>query len=357
VSLPAFEGIEVLGVGTDLQLPPAAFRLVLDAELPAGLEVFVLEHGAVSFRSADRLGLVFRTGSLWSRRHVNRRLEGLSGRVVVLLDDGEEPEASWDTPWVLEDPSRRGVWSSESWRLEPHPLTLQPSRDWAWSWHEGSAGPIELKVSLNKSADELAAWVKTSWPMPYALPEPLRYRALNYDGIERQHELRLFDGGLVLVRDFHTPPAERVAFDGGLLRALAEGALGPLTWDLMDGDFGHYLATGDDGESLARLIDPAADEASQEAQWRGRFERQDFDGSAATTQAELLTALSVFLGAGAPIEEPAFDSWLSSRPLASLPRCVRVTLSRSFEAQHRYQWLFDRVRAAQPRIQWAVTTR
>lgn len=351
-------------MGTDLQLPPAAFRFVqlADADLSEDLVALALEHGAVSFTRLPRfeddepaVGLMLRTGAPWSVRAFNHRNEGLPGRVVVLLDDGEGAEASWDTPWVLEDPSRRGTWKSEHWRLEPHPLVAAPSRDWAWSWRGSSQGPIELVVRLRKSAEAIAGWAKTLWPAPYALLEAHRYRALAYDGGEHQHELRFFDGGLRLLRDFHDPAPERIAFDGALLRTLAAGALGPLTWDVIDGDMGHYLATGDDGPSLAHYLDPIADEQTQASRWAQTFARREVDATSASSAAEVMELLARALGA--ELGDLDFDAWFAAQSLESLPRNLRVTFSRAFEAEHHYQWFFDRVLRLQPRIKWSATTR
>ena len=190
-----------------------------------------------------------------------------------------------------------------------------------------------------------------SWPDAY----PEFGILLRVEGAWNILELRLFDGVLQLLRDFHEPPAELVDFDASLLLALANGALGELTWDVIESDYGTYIATGHDGASLAEYLDPAVAREPQEARWREDFTWQYFDASGATSPAELVGLLSSFLGAPAPVADADFDHWLAARPLQTLPRMLEVTVGAALDARYGYQWFFDRVLASQQRVQWSVS--
>ncbi|MFY0535276.1 hypothetical protein [Nannocystis pusilla] len=239
--------------------------------------------------------------------------------------------------------------------MDPHPILAdRPLRDWAWIWGRSTIGPVMLTLRFARGRDELAAFLAGLAPMPYVRVADDRYRVPAGEPTPRLREIRLFAGGLTLLRDYHHPPDELVAFDTGLLAALAGGALGELTWDVIDGDWAAYLATGDTAESLGEYLDPAADADRQAARWREVFAVRRVDAGAATTPAEVVGLLSSFLGASAPMADAEFDAWLAARPREAVPRRIEVTVSAALDAGHGVQWLFDRVLAAQPRVSWSV---
>lgn len=368
------EGVRVLAVGAELRLTGGVYRVVCVepfdelGEARAPLERLALAHGAVAFELLPAhpdddpvAGALLRVRGAWVVVEMGGAVVGLataSGesdtgwRLVTLLADGmvgEEPTSEVGEVRGRDD----GGWEGEGLRVRPHPLLIdRPLRDWAWSWGRSTIGPGMLTVRFAWSRDEIAAFLVGCAPMPYVYVEDGRYKVPVRGPTAVFQELRIFDGGLVLMRDYHAPPDELVAFDGGLLVALEE-RVGALVWDVVEGDWGAYLATGHTGASLVEYLDPAVDADGLVAGWREVFAVRRVDASAAVTPAEVIGVVAKFLG-GPEVADGEFDAWLAARPVAGLPRRVEVTLAAAFEARHGTQWFFDRVFAAQPRLSWSI---
>lgn len=370
------EGARVLAVGVELRLPEGVYRVVRPepfdelGEARARLEELAVAHGGVVFELLPddpgddlRPGALLRVRGAWVVAElggveigVATSAAGEAGawRLITLLADGMEDEGEV-VGGVGEVRGREdGSWAGEQLRVRRHPLFGEQVRDWVWSWGGSTYGPVMLILRLGRSRGEIAEFLARWAPMPYVHVEEGRYGVPVRGPTSTLREIRIWDGGITLVRDFHAPPDEVVEFDGGLLGALAGGALGELVWDVIEGDWGAYLATGHTAGSLGEYLDLAVDAEGLVARYREVFAVRTVDASTATTPGEVVGAVARFLGAAVAVEEEAFDAWLAGLAIEGLPRRVEVTLAAGFEAQHGYQWFFDRVHAAQPRISWSI---
>ncbi len=342
---PTIEGAEILAVGDDLKVPAGDYRVLPPgdaSDLGDGRAVFeelAAAHGAVVFQlvvswaDEPQPGVLLRVELAWA---VLEQATGSIGvptiaaldgtaRYIALLADGMEGDGDLvvRVGFVLEEREHRGTWSSEHWRLHDHrALRYAPQRDWPWRWGESTIGPIELIVRLARTADEVATWLATLAPMPYVLRDPGRYSSPRDDD---RLEIRISDGRLALLRSYHAPRDQFVAFDGGLVRALADGALGELSWDLLDGDWGAILATGEDRASLATYLDPEVDPAALEAHYRAALVAHHCDALAATTREEVHAILArvspradhAVVGAHAVTQQPLASGLLTHRLASS----------------------------------------
>lgn len=246
-----------------------------------------------------------------------------------------------------EDADRPGVWASDHWQIRPHPLGHQPRcRDWAWSWGRQTWGPVDITVWIAQTAAELAAWLATLAPMPYALREPGVYVATRPALLR---ELRISDGSIELLRDYQDPPDAYVAFEANLLLALA--ARDELLWDVSESDYGSVTATGNDGASLREYLDPTSDSEAQKARWAQLLTPRECDAHLATTRAELLSTVARCLGATAPIDD--FRAWLAAQPLGTLPHAILLIAPKAFESD--YQWFFELVHWKH--VKWSIAFR
>ena len=363
----ASDRIQVDATGTDLRLPDDGYRLVASTDLDLepdevrALEALATQHGAVLFRARDHADddwqthALFRPAAAWSVLETEGHTLGAGGRFLVLVpapaDDAHPRTARAGLLIGHGEPAMR-IWESDRWQLRPHPLIApEPRRDWPWSWPSGY-GPITIDINVT-CATELDGFLESCAPIPYQQIAPRHYRTTHPDLFA---DLRVLEDGLELARGYQTIPPDVVAFDAGLLVALARGALGPITWDVIDEDDHHHLATGHDGASLLDYLDPAADPEGQREHWKRQFVRRVFDGRSAQTPGQLVEALSVFLGARVPVPDHRFDPWLASLPIESLPRRLEITIGKPLSDRFGEMWLLARLGRAQPRLAWSTRT-
>lgn len=141
-----------------------------------------------------------------------------------------------------------------------------------------------------------------------------------------------------------------------LLRKLAAGALGPITWDLLDHDYFCYAAFGEDGASLLTYLSPGgvADRQALKASWSRQKTTGKYDATAATTMDELTVILSRGLGSPEPLTGADFDAWLAAQSSQSLPKHVTIHVSHAFPDDDS-QALADRLLQAQRRTIWGYS--
>lgn len=171
-------------------------------------------------------------------------------RAWVLALQADSGELRQGCPLLPKGPARfrwgEAGWPEVCWgesRLGSacHPL----ARDWAWAWVP-TCGPVILRLYLQVSLAELGDWVENQCPGLW-----LRQGASG-DLISRLSQdcrMCLAPGYLRLSRGRPAPP-EQVDEDYFLLLALANGALGELQFDLFDGDYFRYVASGDGTQSF-----------------------------------------------------------------------------------------------------------
>jgi hypothetical protein len=360
---------QLVGVGTDLRLPDADYRIVAATELDLAFddrrafEQLADAHGAALFRMRDhvedpwRSCLMFRPAAAWSVLELAGHTFGVAGDYLALmpLDPDLDPPDARHAPasFVIAHDDPR-VWESDHWKLRPHPLVRrEPLRDWTWAWAQATFGPISLRIAVEQS-HELDGFLETCSPMPYLRVGPGHLRLAPSSSLAHLH---LVDGRLELTRGHHDPSPAAIAFDAGLLVALATGALGTIGWNLVDEDSPQLLAAGDDGPSLLAYLDPTTDEDSQRQSWKRQLVTRRHDASAAVTPGQLVETLSLFLGARAPISDHLFDAWLAALPPDSLPPHIEIQLSRTFFERFGVEWLLRRLSRTQPRLRWTTDIR
>ncbi|MEJ7602444.1 MAG: hypothetical protein WKG01_31420 [Kofleriaceae bacterium] len=357
--------IQLDATGTDLRLPDANYGLIASAALDidddarVALEALAERHGAVLFRArghADddwQTHALFRTAAAWSVLEINGNTLGAGGNFLALVPDAsDEAHSRTARAGMLIGHGEREmrIWESDGWQLRPHPLLAhEPVRDWPWSWPSGY-GPITIDLNVARAA-ELDQFLEACAPIPYQQIAPRHYRTAHRALFA---DLRVLDGGYELARGYQAIPPDLVAFDAGFLVALARGALGPITWDVIDEDYHHHFATGHDGDSLLAYLDPATDAEAQKAQWQRQFVSRVCDARSALTPGQLVEALSVFLGARVPVPDHLFDPWLASLPIESLPRRIEIVMGEPLYDRLGVAWLFTRLGRAQPRLSWST---
>jgi hypothetical protein len=257
----------------------------------------------------------------------------------LLLDAWERaPEVLVESP----RPDGEG-WRDAAWRLEAHPWCKLGTRDWAWAWNRGSYGPVSLELWLDADAAALMAHLDAMGALPYRPSGPGELRSFSDD--VRDERLLIADGHLTFLRSYHEPPEHIAAFDAGLLDALAGGLMGPLAWDVIDGDYGNYLATGEDGRALAEYLDPAVPAEPLVRAWAEVFRPRVVDAVAATTLEEVFGAVAraFALGDASSVDELA--RLLASAPGAALPRAIELHVARTLCANDGTTWLLALARA------------
>ncbi|NOU29649.1 MAG: hypothetical protein HOO96_17225 [Polyangiaceae bacterium] len=162
---------------------------------------------------------------------------------------------------------------------------------------------------------------------------------------------------LLFLRSYEEPSAAVAAIDLGILGRLAAGECGPFTWDLIDGESGSHLATGDDPASLAEYLDPRVDTAELRSRWADCFALRTVHAEGATSEADVWLALSHELGLFVASTRETFVQALRDAPLSSLPR--RLTVVVPFDLPDRdasrHEWFHETIRKGQPRLSWTLT--
>lgn len=245
-------------------------------QLPSLRQKALGERAVLAFPEGAEPLLVLRLPRSWAaldgHRFLAERVE--PSRVWVLamqVGQGGLPEGPARLEWREGWPEVR--WGESRLGSACHPL----ARDWAWAWSP-TYGPVILRVYLRASAAEITAWVESRCPGVWS------------GGISRWSKdcrLRAVDGCLTLSRGYHQAPLEQVDADYFLLMDLARGSLGELEFDLFDGDYHRFVASGYSCESFGHYLHARARRGKSHA-WN-RFRppatieavATDLDGTAA----------------------------------------------------------------------------
>jgi hypothetical protein len=288
------------------------------------------------------------------------RATGSSGAYSVALI-ADEQQCCDAAVWEKAPTVRLGTlaslpsgWQCGGSRLVAHSLGRTDLRDWRWAWGGSSWGPIWLELQTEKSDPWLAAWLRSLVPLPYRVGEsPPRAGAPNraLEGIFVRQSSLLF------LRSYEEPNAAVAAIDLGILGRLAAGECGAFTWDLIDGESGSYLATGDDPGSLAEYLDPRVDTAELRSRWAACFALRTVHADGATAEADVWMAVSNELGLFEASTREAFAQALCDAPLSSLPRRLTVIVPFDLPDQDAdgHAWFHGTIRKGQPRLAWTLT--
>ncbi len=288
------------------------------------------------------------------------RASGSNGvySVALVADDEQCCDAgSWGKAPTIRLGTIAGLpsgWQCGGSRLVAHPLGRTDLRDWRWAWGGSSWGPIWLELQTEKSDAWLAAWLRSLVPLPYPVGGPPPSAAAPMGALEG---IFVRQGALLFLRSYEDPNAAVAAVDLGILRRLAAGECGVLTWDLVDGESGSYLATGDDPASLAEYLDPDVDAAELRSRWAECFTLRTVHAEGATSETDVWRALSQELGFTEASTREAFARALRDAPWSSLPRrlTVIVPFGHLDQAADRHDWFHGTLRKARPRLAWSLT--
>ena len=218
--------------------------------------------------------------------------------------------------------------------LRPHlSCTYQP-RDWAWAWTP-TYGPVILNIYLERTLAESEEWLASLAPHGY---EPFERPGHYHWGDSR---LTLRDGRVRFSRGYLTPPAAVQWVDAGLLCSLLSHEL---TWDLMDGDYLVWTATGHTAASFANYL-----RAGGSAD-RGEWEWPVVDAGAASDDTAIARALQEFFGVPPGAAAPEY---FRNTPVPELPRKVTIKLPRAMHATHEDSILLRELVNANERILWS----
>jgi hypothetical protein len=122
-----------------------------------------------------------------------------------------------------------------------HLKPMRPFRPWSWKWTP-TCGCAQFTVYVDRTVEEIQAWLRAN---PHLEPSD-----------ERNVSAR--KGALSFVTEqYRGLTREQAGYDQALLACLSEGALGELSFDLVDTDYGSLCATGHSCAELAAYLDPA----------------------------------------------------------------------------------------------------
>jgi hypothetical protein len=342
--LPA-TAIELLGRGRDLRIPDDDYGFSPLSEVVAYTAItpfldgsddgFVFEH-VTRFANGDvdRDTIVaLRIAGPWAILERDGARIGIAasehaGRWYIALARIDDPPVR--TTFAL----RSGdVWHGDGWALQPHPFVCAAGRKWQWA--NGSWGPHSMTVVVDGELGELGELAASLEPMPYAAT------------IERALQLA-WTADRVTIRRGDSESEAIEAFDRGVLLALARGVAGRVRWWIaIEHDWETPYAMGDDGDSLVDYL--LGDQTAVAAAMAQLLAQHPIDARLAGGDA-IARAIADGLGATTAVDDAGFDAWLAARPLAALPRHVRVALPIAvYTAWH------ERLTKAQPFVVWRVT--
>lgn len=113
-------------------------------------------------------------------------------------------------------------------------------RHWSWRW-KPTCGAGFLTVYLDRTANQIHEWLRVH---PYLDPDENR-------------KLIVRDGALVFCTSrYRGLSREQAAYDHSILEPLAQGALGELSFDVVDSDYGTLCATEHSCAEFAAYLTP-----------------------------------------------------------------------------------------------------
>lgn len=241
----------------------------------------------------------------------------------------------------------RGWDLGDGWRLDPHLRCDYRPRDWAWAWSR-TYGPAILSVYCRRSVAELTAWLGGLAPIGYAPESEGRYRLPA--GLGRDGLLGLWPGGLSFSRSYQTPADAQVEIDAGMLGRVVAGDLGDVSWDLMDGDYVCWQATGEGLGSLREYLEMGKNEEELRERYRRLLRHEEVAADDAAGAEEVATMVLRHFGVRGEGEAGLVD-WVRRAPVEELPRSVTVVMSKDRMSEDRAGFLKD-VPGANRRILW-----
>lgn len=219
-------------------------------------------------------------------------------------------------------------------------------RDWAWAWTP-TYGPAILNVIVDATDEAIDAWFATHASRFYAYTRTDEHWGRRFDSkIWEGALLRLYPRRVSFIRGYHEPPPRQLAADRSLLDGLIAGALPVEGFDVIDGDYISFCATGYSAEELAGYL--SADKKlkyDSDHPWKRGLIRLEVDASSATDEAGVEAQLAAKLGGESAAEH------LKHTPIANLPRAIEVR----HNGEVRVDALAARLLPLQPRIQWRWT--
>ncbi len=243
-------------------------------------------------------------------------------------------------------------------------------RDWAWAWPR-TYGPVYFNLYVNKTADELNNWLARvsfyryqlaqgvlvqgekggSFADGYQQSQPYAYQLC--EQIPGWGRLYFSNGQIAFIRSYQSPSIVQQALDASLLAAILAGELGELGWDVLDGDYVCFQATGDGLDSLRYYLDPYCDEDRLRAGWSARLSRHQVDASMAENWDQVAEAVGRhFHIPGQQFAAASnLEAWLRSTPITELPREAQVAVRQLvYEAA---QEAIRRLQLTNNRILWS----
>ena len=220
--------------------------------------------------------------------------------------------------------------------LRPHLSCDYRPRDWAWAWTP-TYGPVMLNIYLDRTIAEWEHWLKSLAPHGYARDTengPYKWG---------DSWLSLRPGSVQFMRGYHTPSAAVQWVDAGLLGSL----LGhELAWDLIDGDYRSWKATGHTAASLANYL--RADGSDD----RGDLRQHTVEAGTLREETAIAEAIaaSFDLPAGTDIL-----AWFRETPVPALPRTITVNLPRDLSPMYETSPLLQGLVRANPRVFWSFS--
>jgi hypothetical protein len=221
--------------------------------------------------------------------------------------------------------------------LRPHLSCDYRPRDWAWAWSR-TYGPVILNIYLPRTVAEWEEWLAGMAPHGYTQDAQMgRYKW----GDSR---LSLRPGSVQFARSYITPPAAVQWVDAGLLGSL----LGQehLAWDLMDGDYRSWVATGHTAASLANYL--RADGSED----RGDLPRHTVEAGTLRDEPAIAEAIATSFGLPAGTDILA---WIRETPVPALPRTVTVNLPRDLSQMYETSPLLQGLVLANMRVFWSFS--
>ena len=220
--------------------------------------------------------------------------------------------------------------------LRPHLSCNYRPRDWSWAWTP-TYGPVMLNIYLKRALAEWEQWL--------AALAPHGCTRDTETGIYKWGDswITLRPGSVQFMRGYHTPSAAVQWVDAGLLGSLLQHEL---AWDLIDGDYRAWMATGHTAASLANYL--RAD-GSQE---RGNLPVHTVEAGTLRDDAAIAEAIAISFGLPAATDLLA---WFRETPVPALPRTITVNLPRDLSQMYERSPLMQGLVRANTRVFWSFS--